>query len=375
MQHSTDPTTLLGLIVAHHDDRRHVGSRVIVADGQRLEVGRGSAVFGAGVLDDPRVSRRHAVIVRRGEQLLLVDNGSHNGVRVNASRVTTPTVLLHPGDVLQVGGAVMLLCRMRWTAPAPASPHVVAHGDAMGVVLRQLVARSYDDGPVALWGEPEVGALARAQEVLRMRRAGGRLAVVKCAATADEVDAALFGDPQRVYFGDEGGGGALEAADVGVVLLRDVQAIPAPVAERLNNWISDPMRGSSTRPAPRLVTAVSGSAWPEGPPGAPEARLWKLVGGRALRIPSLRERQEDVPAVALKMAERFAGGPGLNLGRRLAARLMRYPWPGNLAELEDVIRRLVQGAGASSTLDLEPWLVEIFDRADRRSGGVGLSAR
>lgn len=50
----------------------------------------------------PSVSRRHARIVRRGEQYILVDEGSSNGTRVNSTIVTQPTVL-REGDVVQVG--------------------------------------------------------------------------------------------------------------------------------------------------------------------------------------------------------------------------------------------------------------------------------
>jgi DNA-binding NtrC family response regulator len=60
-------------------------------------------------------------------------------------------------------------------------------------------------------------------------------------------------------------------------------------------------------------------------------------------LPPLRERREDIPA----LAEHFAGRSAARLGRELrlapetVERLLRYPWPGNVRELENAMERAV----------------------------------
>jgi pSer/pThr/pTyr-binding forkhead associated (FHA) protein len=53
------------------------------------------------VLDDSSVSRRHAILARRGDAIVVLDNRSLNGVRVNGARVTE--AVLHHGDRIAVG--------------------------------------------------------------------------------------------------------------------------------------------------------------------------------------------------------------------------------------------------------------------------------
>jgi predicted component of type VI protein secretion system len=102
--------------------------------GHRLEIagevliGRENATL---LLDDPEVSRRHAVIRPRGEALEVEDLGSLNGTWVNGHRVTQPTPLA-AGDAVRVGSttvAVELVAppvpmdpAAAWPSTAPAAP-------------------------------------------------------------------------------------------------------------------------------------------------------------------------------------------------------------------------------------------------------------
>lgn len=83
-----------------------VGSRsVALAPVPRLSLGR--ALGSDIVLDDASVSRRHALLSRRGGSWLLEDQGSTHGCFVNGRRVQA--AMLRPGDNLQLGGVVMRL--------------------------------------------------------------------------------------------------------------------------------------------------------------------------------------------------------------------------------------------------------------------------
>ncbi len=87
------------------DDRR-----VISLDGEVTHIGRG---LSADVrLDDATVSRKHAVIVRRGSDVVILDDRSMNGVWVNGERTTE--AVLADGDEIVLGRAAL-----RFTAAAP----------------------------------------------------------------------------------------------------------------------------------------------------------------------------------------------------------------------------------------------------------------
>ena len=63
------------------------------------------------VLDDATVSRRHAVIVREGEETVLLDDRSRHGVLVNGERVGR--AVLQNGDTIHLGGVIMRYVEVR----------------------------------------------------------------------------------------------------------------------------------------------------------------------------------------------------------------------------------------------------------------------
>jgi hypothetical protein len=79
------------------------GTRTIVADGGPLSIGR--TADNTLVLDDSRVSRRHARLQARDGVLVLVDLDSTNGTRVNGSRIRE--VAVGAGDVIEIGDATI----------------------------------------------------------------------------------------------------------------------------------------------------------------------------------------------------------------------------------------------------------------------------
>lgn len=357
-----DPTWMWGFVVVAHSDRRCVGQRTLIHPGQRVDVGRGSSVFGEGVLDDSRVSRRHAVIIQRDDRLFLLDAGSHNGVRINGQRLRQPTTTLAADDVVQIGGALLMAKRVRWPAMPPSSPHVVAYGDAMAAVLRRVVARTVQHQPILLWGEPATGASSIAREVHRLGRETGRLAVVRGSAGGSVVESQLFGDPQRLYFGAQSAAGLIADSGVGTLFIDDLDQLAPPILEALASALAE----AEGRPRRRFVGFVSRSSSRTDLPVA----LLRWLRAPGIELPPLRSRREDVPQLAQRIVERLAGGPGMSLGRQLCVLLARYSWPGNLRELEQLMQRMVAEAGSQSVLDIPPWLRSHVVRAAARHGAV-----
>jgi DNA-binding NtrC family response regulator len=70
--------------------------------------------------------------------------------------------------------------------------------------------------------------------------------------------------------------------------------------------------------------------------------LFNRFAARVLRLPSLRERPQDLPFLAQHFIETYrvvTGSPAIKLGPEAISQLMAYPWPGNLRELETQIER------------------------------------
>ncbi len=108
---SADPAVTQPLAVLR------AASRLVVISGpqagESFDLGPGELIIGRAegseiLLADPRVSHRHALVRRRGDQVIIEDLRSTNGTMVNGTGISFPTALA-PGDVVTVGDAQLRL--------------------------------------------------------------------------------------------------------------------------------------------------------------------------------------------------------------------------------------------------------------------------
>jgi DNA-binding NtrC family response regulator len=81
--------------------------------------------------------------------------------------------------------------------------------------------------------------------------------------------------------------------------------------------------------------------------------LYYRVNAFAIRLPSLRERQVDIPVLAQRFLNRYCAAQGMPLDSKVFAReaidlLMNYQWPGNIRELESTVSRAALSAPGRS---------------------------
>lgn len=124
----------------------------------------------------------------------------------------------------------------------------------------------------------------------------------------------------------------------GTLLFDEIGDLDADAQARITRMLD-----SLTDPAPRVISTSQGDLSRRLKSGAFRQDLYYRLGGVTIPVPSLRERLEDIPALAehfLTRAER----DGLN-PRALSAEateiLRAYPWPGNVRQLENTIQRLM----------------------------------
>jgi DNA-binding NtrC family response regulator len=219
--------------------------------------------------------------------------------------------------------------------------------------LAVLVARvAPRDVTVLLAGESGTGKERVAEAIVRASRRADRPFVrFNCAALAPELaEAELFGHARGAFTGAvRARPGLFREADGGTLLLDEVgELAPSAQAKLLRVLQEGEVRPVGEERARivdvRVVAATHRDLEEEVRAGRFREDLFYRLNVVTLRIPPLRERPEDVPALARHFLDRFArrfGVEPLRVPDALFDRLAAHAWPGNVRELENAIEGLV----------------------------------
>ena len=213
-----------------------------------------------------------------------------------------------------------------------------------------LVARS--DVPVLILGETGSGkeVVARAIHTRSARESGPFLRVNCGAIPHGLIDSELFGHERGSFTGaDAQRKGWFERADGGTLFLDEVGELPLQAQVRLLRILQD---GTFERVGGqrqlhvdvRIIAATHRDLHAMVRDGRFREDLWYRIAVFPIHLPPLRERPEDIPALAthfaLRAATRFGTAPRIPTPEDLEL-LVSYPWPGNVRELAAVIERAV----------------------------------
>ncbi|MBX3196897.1 MAG: sigma 54-dependent Fis family transcriptional regulator [Labilithrix sp.] len=341
-----------------------------------LDLASGTATLGAAstcdlVLDDGAVSRRHVALELVPEGVLVRDLESRNGTFYLGQRVER--MIASPGVVLEIGGTSIAI---ELAPDAVAGDEPLRLGGFRGMIGASAVMQSLFgkiarlDGsllPVLVLGETGVGKELVARALHEGSRvAEGPFVAVNCGAIARELVAStLFGHRKGAFTGaTDTRRGAFGAADGGTLFLDEIGELPLDVQPMLLRALETgevTALGEDTprKVSVRVVAATHRDLLAEARRGGFREDLYYRIGALALRVPSLRERADDVPLLADAIA-RQEGAAGLPSD--VLDALARQVFPGNVRELRNAVRAYVAlgelGEAAPSSARVEAGGIE-----------------
>jgi len=246
---------------------------------------------------------------------------------------------------------------------------IVGSSPALQRVLAQVAKVAQTDSTVLILGETGTGKELVARAVhKRSRRASGAFIRVNCAAIPPSLVASeLFGHEKGAFTGAlQRRLGRFEAADGGTIFLDEIGELPPEAQVSLLRVLQEREieRVGSSHPIAvdvRVLAATNRDLEVAVERGTFREDLFYRLNVFPIRLPSLRERAEDIPILVEYLVDRFAKQTGRiirNVEKQTLQRLAAYDWPGNVRELQNVIERaVVLSEGGSETFVIdESWL-------------------
>ncbi|HKE24392.1 MAG TPA: sigma 54-interacting transcriptional regulator [Bryobacteraceae bacterium] len=229
---------------------------------------------------------------------------------------------------------------------------IVGRSEALRRVLEQIETVGPTDSTVLIYGETGSGKelIARAVHNLSARKANAFVKLNCAAIPTGLLESELFGHERGAFTGAISQRvGRFELANHGTMFLDEIGEIPIELQPKLLRVLQEREfeRLGSTRTLrtdARLIAATNRDLESLVAEQKFRSDLYYRLNVFPVRVPALRERPEDIPLLVRHFVQQFSR----RLGKVIDAidsdamsALTRYPWPGNIRELQNVIERAV----------------------------------
>jgi sigma-54 dependent transcriptional regulator, acetoin dehydrogenase operon transcriptional activator AcoR len=242
---------------------------------------------------------------------------------------------------------------------------IVGQSASMIELKRQAKLAAGSSSTILLEGESGTGKELVAQAIHHEgQRCEGPFIAVNCAALPESlIESELFGYEEGSFTGARKGGqrGKFEMADGGTLFLDEIGDMPLSAQIKLLRVIQERKlaRIGSSVEHPidiRIIAATLRNLKAEVKAGRFRQDLYYRLNVLSLRIPPLRERREDIAALALHLVEKISQRLKIKpkqFDDGVLEMLQLYSWPGNVRELENVIERAINLADEDALLRAE----------------------
>ena len=225
---------------------------------------------------------------------------------------------------------------------------IIGSSEEMVRVFKMVEKVADSEATIMIQGESGTGKELIAREIhYRSRRATGPFVSINCGAIPrDLLESNLFGHVKGSFTGAvKDSPGLLQVAEGGTFFLDEVGETPLATQVKLLRALQEreiiPVGG--TQPVKidcRLVAATNADLDKEVAEGRFRADLFYRLNVIPIKLPSLRQRRDDIPLLIDHFLRRHAqNGPAKTISKDTMELLMKYEWPGNVRELENIIER------------------------------------
>jgi len=283
---------------------------------------------------------------------LLRDLESRNGTTLAGYRVES--AYLGPGAPIGVGESTLRFEPLPDEIVEPLADEerygrILGQSTAMRRLFAALPRIAASDSTVLIEGETGTGKGLLA-EVLHQQspRAKGPFVVIDCSAIPPTlIEAELFGYMKGAFTNAiQARAGAFEAAAGGTVFLDELGELPLDMQPKLLRALEERVvrRIGSLDPVKldvRMIAATNRDLRQEVNRGTFRSDLYYRLNIVRIRLPSLRERREDIPPLVAHFYEQFASASDARPPAELVSAFVKQDWPGNVRELRAAVERAI----------------------------------
>jgi PAS domain S-box len=252
-------------------------------------------------------------------------------------------------NVRQLQDQVFRLNRKLYHNKEQPLPEIVFASKKMQEVIDQTNILGSNDVPVLIVGETGTGKelFARLIHQTSQRRDKAFISLNCSALPTTLIESTLFGTVKGAFTGAENRQGYLELANGGTLFLDELNAMPLEMQSKLLRFLQEKtywsLGGNKEKYADvRIVAAMNESPAELLKSGKMRSDLFYRLNVGLIKLPALRERQEDIPVLARYFIDKHRTDVNIvitGISEHALQQLMSAPWPGNVRMLENAIVR------------------------------------
>lgn len=228
---------------------------------------------------------------------------------------------------------------------------IVGNSPLLNRAIEMAIKVASTDITVLILGESGVGkeAFSKIIHSISKRRHNNFIAVNSGAIPSGTIDSELFGHEKGSFTSaHDSRKGYFETANDGTIFLDEIGELPLETQSRLlrvleNGEFIKVGSSKAQKTDVRVVAATNRDLLKRAEKGKFREDLYYRLSSVTIKIPSLRERKEDIPLLFLKFASDVADKykiPAIELDDEAVKILMDFPWPGNIRQLRNTVEQI-----------------------------------